>query len=531
MAWPSRYRQEERAIAENGTLQKPEHSAVGDIAWVAAFQLVVYVMGLVLVPVLTRVLSPESYGAWMQARTTIVLLAPVLSLSLGNAIVRFLSAEEDPGIRQRAVGAMLLPVLTLGALVLVTSVALARPLAVWIFADQKYSFLVPLVFAAVATEAVSVLLIEYARARNMIRFLCIFQIGLTVGRSLALLILAVLHVELLGLIGVLAAASLASALSMLLCAARDSGWPIFLTTRLKQFLQFSVPLIPVAALLWVIGSIDQYLITHILGLSEAAVYSVSRTLGGLVGLFTAPITFVVYPTLCRAWERQDTARVRSALRTSVQTMLALALPAGVALCLLSRQLLTLLATSRYIAPGVIVLMIGIGSVFLGVFQLHMYILLLQGKPRVVAVLVGVAALCNVVLNLLLIPRLGLVGAALAALLSYLLLAGLGMLWVGAGWRYFPDIVFLGKLLLATGAMGGIVILIRGSGLASLLLSMSAGGVVFLVVFALLRPVPGSLRQWFQLFVSSRHAPRDVVPLVSEQEGEEEHSDRDAHDGA
>lgn len=487
-------------------MHKQSRSAVGDIASIAAFQLVVYVMGLVLIPALTRILPPESYGAWMQARTTIMLLVPVLSLSLGSAMVRFLSAEVDPRVRRRAVGTMLLPVLVLASVVLMAGVALARPLAVLVFADEEYRTLVPVLLAAVTTEAVSVLLVEYPRARNMIRFLSASQIGVAIVRTAALVAFAAAGVRLAGLLGALAAASLGSVVVLMSCVVRESGWPIVSTAGLGQFLSFSLPMIPVAVLLWVISSSDQYLITHIRGLSDAAVYSVSRTLGGLTGLCTMPIAFVVYPILCRAWEGQDTARVRSVLRMSVEAMLALAVPASVALCLQSRQLLTLVATSRYIAPGVIVLLVGMGAVFLGIFQLHMYVILLQTKPRVVAILVGAAAMCNVALNLVLIRPLGMVGAAVAALLSYMVLAGLGMLRVGPAWRCFAGPLFLTKLALATGTMGGVIVLTRGSGLTALAFSTLAGGGTFLLVFALLRPVPGTLRDWVRLFASFGHAP-------------------------
>ena len=51
--------------------------------------------GFILLPILTKALGAELYGMWALILVTISLLAPLCTLELGFAIVRFLGAEKD----------------------------------------------------------------------------------------------------------------------------------------------------------------------------------------------------------------------------------------------------------------------------------------------------------------------------------------------------------------------------------------------------------------------------------------------------
>mgnify|MGYP003149160258 FL=1 len=89
---------------------------------------------------------------------------------------------------------------------------------------------------------------------------------------------------------------------------------------------------------------------------------------------------------------------------------------------------------------------------------------------------------NVVLNILLIPRMGLPGAVIATVISYAVALVLAT-WVGR--RFFPIPLIPGTVVrggIAAGAMGAAVWLIPGeTGVAVLLLKIAAGIVVYVPV--------------------------------------------------
>ena len=90
------------------------------------------------------------------------------------------------------------------------------------------------------------------------------------------------------------------------------------------------------------------------------------------------------------------------------------------------DLLVLLASSKYRAAAPVMLPVLLGVFLYGLYSLAASTLFFRNKTKVILTLCTTATIINLIANWLLIPRLGLIGAAYATLVSFLFLGVVGM---------------------------------------------------------------------------------------------------------
>jgi len=327
-------------------------------------------------------------------------------------------------------------------------------------------------------ESLFIFLICYLRAREKMKILAIIQMTLAVFKMALIVSLARTGHSLETVVTSVIGAEAFFAAFAFAIIVRDTGWPKPSRAGLGGFLAFSLPQIPSAVLLWIVSASSRYFIAHFISLSEAGIYSASYTLGSLLSLFFNPINFVLFPVLARYWEQKEPAKVRTYLEYSTKLFLVLAIPGAVGLYVLSQPLLRILATSEYAAGGLLVLLIALGVGLYGIYQINVYIIYLVKKTKWLPLMIGLAAAANAGINVALLPRIGVMGAAISTIVSYFLLAAIVTVWARTAVSYRFDYTFLFKVLLAAAMMAVCVSLIPVSGAPGIVLVVIAGMAIF-----------------------------------------------------
>ena len=457
-----------------------------DIVWVAISGILISLTGLLTLPALTRFFPVEIFGVWVQISVTVGLLTPVMTLHLKTAMVRFLPGEEDKDKRRQAFGAMVSFVLTFACFVLFIALWLSEELSVFLFADPKYAHFIPLAFLWILTGALFSLGISYLRARGNIKKLSVIQVANTVVRMALIVTLAIAgyRLELIVLSIIITEALFLSLVFGMIV--NEVGIPHPSFQGIKSYLSFSAPMIPSGALFWVITSSDRFFITHLLSLSEAGIYSVSHTLGSLVSLFWVPIGFVLFPMVSKLWEQNDLAKVKNYFEYSTKLFLTLAIPAAVGLHILSQPLIGILTTAEFMVGGGLVFLIALGTVLLGLWQINNYIILLVEKTKWLPLIIGLAALINAGINMVLIPQVGIMGAAISTIVSCFVLSAIVTVWARRAISYKLDFKFLSKVVLSALLMAFCLRFIEIGSDLSIILGVIAGASIFALGLLLLR---------------------------------------------
>ena len=444
------------------------------------------IVGLGTMPALTKFYPPNIFGIWAQIQITYVLLSPLVAMQLNLAIVKYLSGEADKAKRRQVLGAMLLAISVLSIIFLLLTNLLASQLSVFLFDNVKYSSFVRLTALWVVVSAYFSFFISYMRARSKIILLSIQQIIIALLTLVIVSILATQSIDLQWVVVSVIGVWIIFTVFFFIMVIREVGWPCPNIKGLKSYLTFSVPQIPGAILLWIVGSSDRYFITHFLGLSQTGIYTSSDTLGGIIALFYGPIQFVLYPMLARLWEEKRYINIKIYMEYSIKLYLTLAIPAVAGIALLSQPLLSIITTSQFLIGNTLVFLIAAGSLFLGVYNIDVIVILLSNKSGLLPLMIALAAIVNVGSNVILIPHIGMLGAAISNIVSFLVLALIIGIWARKRIHYGLDFKYLVKIVIATLVMAICVYLIEPHSILRLLITVLVGMAVFSICLVILK---------------------------------------------
>jgi O-antigen/teichoic acid export membrane protein len=185
---------------------------------------------------------------------------------------------------------------------------------------------------------------------------------------------------------------------------------------LREIFAFGVPLIPHTAGLFLISSVDRFVINKELGLAQVGIYMVAVQLVSAMGLLFTSINNAYVPWLFERLKRNNIVEKRQIVRWTYCYCLALL---GLALLafIIGPPLLVLIAGEKYRAAGQVVGWLALGQSFNGMYLMVTNYVFFSKRTGLLAMATVTSGLVNVGLLLILISFLGIEGAAIAFAIS------------------------------------------------------------------------------------------------------------------
>ncbi|OGY97834.1 MAG: hypothetical protein A2855_03065 [Candidatus Liptonbacteria bacterium RIFCSPHIGHO2_01_FULL_57_28] len=274
---------------------------------------------------------------------------------------------------------------------------------------------------------------------------------------------------------------------------RESLYNPFKYFRLKMVGPMILESLPFG-LMGLLGSLMLNIDTLIIGwLTSAA--EAARTLGVYAAalrpiqvLYIVPAILgtAVFPALARL-AKEDKARFRNVLEKSLAFALLVALPLVVGGFLVSRELIGFLFGAEFLpgTPTFTVLLLSLLIVFPGGFVAHA-ILAFDSQKTFLSYL-GLGLVANIILDLILIPPLGIVGSAIATIAAQLL-ANFVIWRKLKAIQDFKVLRYLPKMAIASIVMGIAVAGLNTLGLPVLVTVALGAGVYALALYLLKEPL-------------------------------------------
>lgn len=150
---------------------------------------------------------------------------------------------------------------------------------------------------------------------------------------------------------------------------------------------------------------------------EVGQYKAALSLGTLVVFGLQAINQVLQPHFARLYSRGDPQRLQRLVTLSARAILAMALPPVLVLIFFGEWILGTLFGNEYRVAATALAILAFGQVVNAAMGSVGVLLNMTGHERDTVKGVAVAAVCNVLLNAALIPRLGINGAALATAIT------------------------------------------------------------------------------------------------------------------
>jgi len=382
-------------------------------------------LGFLSFPVLTRLMPVAQYGE-LSLLLKLALLWTVLSkCGLQNAALRFFPEQSkySEEARQACASTLIAESLFIAFAMAALGFALIH---MHVFKlDTEVSLLAPLLLALVAVRSIQPTLSGIIRAEHRTWLFNICELSgkaLGIGLSLAgLSLIAVdLHYYFAGLL--LAEGSVVAAVLLWLRRRRLFSFQNVRPAFARSAWLFSAPLIAYELTSVVLDSGDRLFIGHYLGLRELGFYSAAYAIATYAEeSLMQPVNMALFPAYMKIWVEQGAEATSRFLSKSLDFFIMAAGAIGLLVYVCSADLIAILASKKFAAATSLLPILVCGLL---VYALHIFFnapLLIHKHSMA---LTGVTTSCCVVnlgLNVFLLPRMGIMGAAIATLLSYILL--------------------------------------------------------------------------------------------------------------
>lgn len=204
----------------------------------------------------------------------------------------------------------------------------------------------------------------------------------------------------------------------------------FHAARLKAMLSFSLPLVPAALGTMITLYIDRLAIKRFLSLADVGIFGISYRFASLGTILILGFQMALTPLVYRHFEDKSTP---DKIARITRLFLALIFPIAVFVGLFSHEIIAFFTTSGFHQAAV-----SLPFLFLAVLLSQMYIFFpglgIAKKTAIISGLSIASALLNTLLNMVLVPAWGIMGATLSTLASsFFLLSG----WAWFGQKYYP----------------------------------------------------------------------------------------------
>lgn len=365
-----------------------------------------------LLPVYTRILNPGQYGVLDLLMIVGGLVNLVLPLEISQGAARYTAQAGDDAGRKSAYASTALRFTAASYLAFVAAAFVFAPrAAAGLLGDAGYAGIVRLAAVAIALNGLHALLLNQLKWELRSRAYAGNHLVFALGSALASFLAAyVFGRGLAGILeGMIAGAVAATAAGVWQLRGRVLG--PFDRAALREMLAYSAPLAVSGVGVFVNTCVDRLMLNRLLSLESVGIYGMALRLAGFAGLATVGVQAALSPIV---FARHADAATKPALARLFRWFVAGALLLVLVLSLFAREILRLVATPAFYAAAPLVGWLTAALLLAGMYVFAPGLGLAKKTLQILAINVGGGVL-NLLLNLLLIPRLGVAGAAYATL--------------------------------------------------------------------------------------------------------------------
>lgn len=370
---------------------------------------------LLLVPVLTRALDPAAYGVSelvVGYSQTVIL---VLVLGMDSALARFFYQEPDRDAKRRMISTSFIFRLALGLSAAAVIAAFATPIADHMVGGAAYRKYVRIGAATVPFT----LLVLFGNDVLRVTFQPWKYVALNLTQTLFGVGLALWFVVRmrLGVAGALYGRALGDAGAALvgLALVRHALRPAFDAGTLRRMLAYGAPLLPSILAFGLMTGFDRYTLQRTRTLEELAVYAVAMKFFTVL-IFAASAFQLAYGPF--AYARAGTPEAPRIYARALSLYVAIGSTGALWVGLFAPEALAWLAPPAYAPAALPALLLAFAAVAFGAYTVSGIGIALAFKTPWTGACAGGAALMTIVAHLVLTPRFGPNGAALATWLGY-----------------------------------------------------------------------------------------------------------------
>jgi O-antigen/teichoic acid export membrane protein len=394
-------------------LNQSSHYLAGRIISMAA--------GFISFPILTRVFSVNDYGILGLVTTTLFIALAISKLGFPSAIVRFYSEFKSNNLLDNFYSTFLISSFVLGAVATMMIIIIATIFGTYNTGENIITVMSVasiLIFSGCVTDTVTSFLRAEQRTKLYNFILVIQRYG-----SLALGIFLIFYF-IGGLYGfftgqIIVGLTILCVLVFLLGKERKISLSNYSRDIMRESVKFGFPLVWSELGYLGLNYIDRYFIQFYLGSLSLGLYTAGYNLATYVTeVFMYSINYAMTPIYMNILVNKGEEETKAFFTKTFRYFILIIVPVAFGFMGVGGDLLAFLASRKYMGAKVILPYIIIGQLIHSLGNILNSGLFIKKKTRIVTIIVIGSCVLNIGANIILIPRYGILGSAVATLISY-----------------------------------------------------------------------------------------------------------------
>lgn len=370
-------------------------------------------VSLITLPILTACFTKNQYGSYDLITTLVALVMPFATLQIQSAAFRFLLDCRKDSVKSSEIISniyiVVVPVsfvVSLGVFIFMPGLDVSTRLAVAV-----YFFL----------DSIEITAAQIARGLGKTKVFAMSSIVISVINGLGVVV--ALEMSNAGLLGVVWSLAIANGIAFIYLSVRTKIWTLITFSKrsgtiIKEMLSYSWPIVPNSLSNWILKLSDRLVITGFLGLEANAVYAVANKIPNLLS--------IAHTVLIMAWQENASIVVKDEDASEYYTwmfdkILRMMVGATALLIAFTPVLFLLLIKGDYDDAYVQMPLLVLAMFFyvMSAFQGGIYVA--HKRTKSIGVTTIVAALINLVIDLLFVRLIGITAGSISTLVAYMFL--------------------------------------------------------------------------------------------------------------
>jgi O-antigen/teichoic acid export membrane protein len=382
------------------------------------------IVGFILLPIYTKEIALDNYGVLGLLEVIELVGVQVISFGLPQALLRWLGLSEDLKERKSIIFTTLIFTLLISIMTLLLVSLFSKELSIILFSKPDYSKYLVYIFISITLINLSKIPQTVLRVEEKtVLYSISIVIQFTSSVLLNIYFVAVLK---MGILGILLAYIISGTILVLILLPY-----LFKRIRLKfdfhiikGMVSFSYPFILTAISATILQLGDRYILTKLSTLNELGLYSLGYKFSNVVKIFIIDSFFLGLPIIGWQVVRNDD-KPKEFFSKIFKYFVFASFWIALLIAVYSKGIIHLFALNKdYWEAYRVIPFLLIGIIFLGIAYFMFFILQIPKKTKNISLILTISAVVNILLNLVAIPRAGMMGAAYVTIISNLIAAGL-----------------------------------------------------------------------------------------------------------
>lgn len=459
---------------------------VKKIGFVGIVDIFIRLKAFIFIPIISKMFGVSDYGVWAQIMVTVTMFLPVAILGIDFGFLRYLPGRKNDEIKNEVSSALFIALVT-SIICASILIAISKFLSVNFFGGGEYSKIIKMGGLYLFTICMRDLFLSYFRARERFYFYSLAVFAEAILSILLAIITILLGYDINTMLAAIVFLNFILVIVLFIALYNDIGisFPLFL--KIKRYLAYSLPFVPMMWLLWVINSSDRYFLGHFRTTKEVGIYSACYGVSYfVVNLIVGPLYLVLEPRITNYWNNSEYALALKLTNNLIRYIIIIMFPSAIGFIIIARQIIIQFTSPEFVSGVITIPFILLGYIFFLIAICIQIIVYLSSGSRKTLFIYFITAILNTIFNYLLIPVIGMLGAAIATMSSFFIFLLLTVVLSHKDIILNIDIAFLLKSLIAALLMGILINKIPNKSFLHTLLIIICGAAIYMYMAYLFR---------------------------------------------